>query len=118
MKTGFVYIMASPTRTTYVGVTSQLERRVWEHKTHFYDGFTKEHGCTQLVYIAEFPRMDDAIAWEKVIKGKTRQKKLALIANHNPRWNDLAWNWFDDGAQTPTPSSSASHGDSSASPSE
>ena len=63
--------------------------------------------------------MDDAIAWEKAVKGKTRHKKLALIADHNPRWNDLAWNWFDDGlAEVPASPPSASHGDSSASPSE
>ncbi len=122
MKTGFVYIIASMTRTMYVGVTSDLERRVWEHKTHYRDGFTKQHRATKLVYIAEFERMDDAIAWEKAAKGKTRQKKIALIEAQNPRWNDLAWNWFEGGATAPTASSSAiadaAHEDSSASPSE
>jgi hypothetical protein len=62
--------------------------------------------------------MDDAIAWEKSVKGKTRQKKLALIANHNPRWNDLAWNWFDVETRVTASPPSASHRDSSASPSE
>ena len=118
MKTGFVYVMASATRTIYVGVTSDLERRVWEHKTRFRAGFTREHNVTKLMYIAEIPRLDDAIAWEKAIKGKARQKKIALIEAQNPRWNDLAWNWFDDGDGPPPPSSSASHGDSSAPPSE
>src|SRR5680860_1289713 len=108
MKTGYVYIMASATRTIYVGVTSDLERRVWEHRTHYRDRFTKQHNVTKLVYIAEFPRIDDAIAWEKVVKGKKRQKKLALIEAQNPRWNDLAWNWFESGASPPTASSSAS----------
>ena len=96
MRAGYVYIMANATRTIYVGVTSNLERRVWEHKTHYYEGFTKEHDATKLVYIAEFERMDDAIAWEKSVKGKNRAKKLALIEVHNPRWNDLAWNWYDE----------------------
>jgi len=118
MKTGFVYIMASVTRTMYVGVTSNLERRVWEHKIYYHDGFTKEHNVTKLVYIAEFSRIADAIAWEKAVKGKTRRKKIDLIETQNPRWNDLAWNWFDGGVSAPTASSSASHGDSSASPSE
>jgi len=118
MKTGYVYIMANASRTIYVGVTSDLERRVWEHKTHFRDGFTKQHHATKLVYIAEFERIDDAIAWEKADKGKTRAKKVALIEERNPRWNDLAWNWFDAGALAPAAPSSASHGDSSASPSE
>ena len=90
---GFVYIMASETRTIYVGVTSDLERQVWEHKTHFREGFTKRYGVTKLVYVAEFARIDDAIAWEKALKGKTRAKKIALIEERNPRWNDLAWNW-------------------------
>ena len=79
MKAGYVYIMASATRTTYIGVTSDLDRRVWEHKAHYRDGFTKQHEVTKLVYIAEFERMDDAIAWEKAVKGKTRAKKWALI---------------------------------------
>ena len=89
------YIMASDSRTLYVGVTSDLERRVWEHKHHFVDGFTKQYNVTNLVYIAEFVDMRDAIAWEKWIKGKKRSVKIALIEEHNPRWNDLAWNWFD-----------------------
>lgn len=122
MKTGFVYIMASDTRTMYVGVTSNLERHVWEHKTHHCDGFTKEHNVTKLVYIAEFPRIDDAIAWEKMVKGKTRRKKIDLIEAQNPRWNDLAWNWFDGSVSAPAVPSSASPvssgADSSASPSE
>jgi len=108
VKTGFVYILASASRTIYVGVTSNLERRVWEHKSLFYAGFIKEHNVTKLVYIAEFPRIDDAIAWEKAIKGKARQKKIARIEAQNPRWNVLAWNWFDDGEVPPTPSSSSS----------
>lgn len=88
--------MASVARTTYVGVTSNLERRVWEHKNHFRDGFTKDHNVTKLVYTAEFLQMDDAIAWEKALKGKSRAKKIALIQEKNPRWNDLAWNWFEE----------------------
>ncbi len=97
MKTARVYIMANTHRTIYVGLTTSLERRVWEHKSLFYDGFTKRYDLTKLVYIAEFPRIDDAIAWEKSLKGKTRAKKLALIAEQNPRWNDLAWNWYEEG---------------------
>lgn len=96
MKNGYVYIMANNSRTTYVGVTSDLERRVWEHKTHAVEGFTSRYRLTRLVYIAEFSRMDDAIAWEKALKGKTRAKKVALIEEINPRWNDLAWNWYGE----------------------
>ncbi len=96
MKQPCVYIMASAARTIYVGVTSNLERRVWEHKTHAREGFTKDHDVTRLVYIAEFARMDDAIAWENSLNGKSRAKKTALIEERNPRWNDLAWNWYGD----------------------
>jgi putative endonuclease len=88
--------MANRNPTIYTGVTSNLERRVWEHKTHALDGFTKQYDLTRLVYIAEFERMDDAIAWEKTLKGKTRAKKITLIEEQNPRWNDLAWNWYGE----------------------
>jgi putative endonuclease len=67
---------------------------VWEHKTFAHDGFTKQHRLTKLVYIAEFDRIDDAIAWEKSLKVKTRAKKMGLIEAANPRWNDLTWNWY------------------------
>jgi putative endonuclease len=95
-KSGYVYIMASTTRTLYIGVTSDLEWRVWEPKTHFLDGHTKRYDFAKLVYIAEFARMDDAIACEKALKGETRAKKIALIEEKNPRWNDMAWNWFGE----------------------
>lgn len=54
MKAGYVYIMASKSRTIYVGVTSDLEGRVWEHKNHVFDGFTKRYTVTKLVYFADF----------------------------------------------------------------
>jgi putative endonuclease len=88
--------MANDRRTLYIGVTSDLERRVWEHKHHIFEGFTKRYGLKKLVYIAEFPNIEDAIAWEKSLKGKLRAKKIGLIEAQNPRWNDLAWNWYDD----------------------
>ena len=54
----------------YTGVTSHLHQRVWQHKHHVANGFTRQQNCTGLVYIAEFERMDDAIAWAKALKGK------------------------------------------------
>jgi putative endonuclease len=96
MKTGFAYIMGSASGTLYVGVTSNLERRVWEHKHHLYESFTKHYGVTKLLYMEEQSRMDDAIAREKQIKAWSRNKKLALIRVQNPRWNDLAWNWYGE----------------------
>ena len=96
VKSAYIYILANAHRTLYVGVTSDLERRVWEHKHHVHAGFTTRYGLTKLVFIAEFSRIDDAIAWEKSLKGKTRAKKIAIIDEQNPRWNDLAWNWYGD----------------------
>lgn len=90
-----VYIMASPSRTIYVGVTSNPYTRVWQHK--FQDkphSFSARYNCCKLVYFQETPRMNDAIAYEKYLKGKSRAFKIALIQEQNPRWNDLAWNWF------------------------
>ena len=59
-----------------------------------FEGFTKRYGVTKLLYMEEFSRIDDAIAAEKRIKGRDRAKKLALIRERNPRWNDLAWDWY------------------------
>ncbi|HVL24048.1 MAG TPA: GIY-YIG nuclease family protein [Thermomicrobiales bacterium] len=93
----YVYIMANRTRTMYTGVTNDLQRRVWEHKTGFNpDAFTSKYKLTRLVYLAEFARIDDAIAFEKALKGKSRAKKMGIVEQHNPRWNDLAWDWFPD----------------------
>ena len=93
----YVYIMANGTRTMYTGVTNDLQRRVWEHKTGFNpDAFTSKYKLTRLVYLAEFARIDDAIAFEKALKGKSRAKKMGIVEQHNPRWNDLAWDWFPD----------------------
>ena len=61
----------------------------------------------KLVYIAELSSVEVAIAWEKSLKGKSRAKKIAVFEAQNPRWNDLAWNWFDEDAkEAPIPSSS------------
>ena len=81
MKTAYVYVMANGKQTIYVGVTTDLERRVWEHKTHFHDGFTKRYNLTKLVYIEEFAGIDDAIAWEKALKGRTRAKSSRSLKN-------------------------------------
>ena len=96
-KVPVVYIMANQSRSIYVGVTSDLYTRVWQHKYKSRpNSFTGRYNINKLVFFAEFARMDDAIAFEKKVKGKGRAFKLALIEETNPRWNDLAWNWFDD----------------------
>ena len=94
-RTYFVYIIASASRVLYTGVTNDIERRIWEHKTKQLEGFTKKYNCTRLVYFEKFDRVEDAIAREKEIKGWLRKKKIALIECANGAWRDLSWKWFD-----------------------
>jgi putative endonuclease len=90
MKRSYVYIMASETRTLYIGVTNNLERRVLEHKQKLVEGFTKQYDVTRLVYFEEFSEIRNAITREKQLKGWRRAKKLDLITAQNPLWRDLA----------------------------
>jgi putative endonuclease len=94
-RTYFVYIIASASRVVYTGMTNDLRRRVWEHKTKLVGGFTKKYNCTRLVLFEEFDNVEDAIAREKEIKGWLRRKKIALIERRNGSWKDLSWGWFD-----------------------
>ena len=90
MKKGYIYILTNKKNgTLYVGVTSDLVRRVWEHKNKVVEGFTKEYGLDRLVYYEVFEDIENAILREKQLKGKTRQKKLNLINESNPYWVDL-----------------------------
>ena len=90
MKQPVVYIMASRRNgTLYVGVTSNLPQRVWQHRTGVIGGFTKRYGCKMLVWYELHSTMLDAITREKQIKGGSRKKKLALIEALNPTWRDL-----------------------------
>jgi putative endonuclease len=75
--------------TLYVGVTSNLLKRVWEHKNNVVEGFTKRYGVHTLVYYEVGPSMESVIYREKQIKAGSRKKKLALIESMNPKWKDL-----------------------------
>ncbi len=94
MKQFFVYIMTNRSRTLYVGVTNNLERRVYEHKNHLVKGFTFRYRIDMLVYYEMTQDVEVAIAREKQIKGWLRSKKIALIDSMNPEWDDLAAGWF------------------------
>jgi putative endonuclease len=85
----YVYIMTNPSRTLYVGVTNDLERRVNQHKLRKIPGFTAKYNITELVYYEETGDVLEAIAREKTIKGWLRAKKIALIESVNPKWQDL-----------------------------
>jgi putative endonuclease len=88
---GFVYIMSNAANTVlYIGTTSDLERRVTEHKTSATEGFTSRYRCTKLVYVEQAPTMAEAIVREKQIKEWKREWKNELIDRANPKRHDLA----------------------------
>lgn len=87
--------MGSETLVLYIGVTSDLEKRVWEHKKHIVPGFTERYNITKLLYYESGGDMYGAITREKQIKGWLRKKKLALIETMNPIYKDLAQDWYD-----------------------
>jgi len=90
MKAPTVYIMASHRNgTIYTGVSSNLTQRIWQHKNHLADGFTKKYKVTTLVYFEQALTMVSAITREKEIKGMSRAKKIMLIEEKNPYWMDL-----------------------------
>lgn len=91
MNTYYVYILTTKNnKMLYVGVTNNLERRVYEHKQKLLPGYTEKYNLNKLVYYQEFTDIEDAIAAEKRIKGWLRIKKDQLIAKFNPKWQDLS----------------------------
>jgi putative endonuclease len=89
----YVYIMSNQSRTVYIGMTNDLEHRVRQHKSKSVPGFTAKYNVTDLVYFEEFADLREAIEWEKRLKGWIRANRIALIEEHNPRWEDLAVSW-------------------------
>ena len=86
----YVYIMTNKmNRVLYAGVTNDLARRVWEHRTEKAGGFTKKYRVKKLVYMEAHRTARDAIAREKQIKAGSRQKKIDLVNSVNPEWRDL-----------------------------
>ena len=90
-----IYIMTNKNNgVLYTVVTSNLFRRVYEHKNKLVAGFTSKYNVTKLIYYEEYETMPEAIAREKQIKGGSRQKKLDLIDRRNPEWKDLHDDFF------------------------
>jgi putative endonuclease len=90
LKQSAIYILANRRNgTLYVGVTSNLIKRVWEHKTDQVQGFTSKYDVHLLVYYEILDSMDAAIAREKQLKAGSRTRKLRLIESVNPEWRDL-----------------------------
>ncbi len=90
MRNYYVYIMTNFSKTLYIGVTNNLEKRVYEHKNKMVEGFTKKYNITKLIYFEETNDVNAAIAREKQLKGWLRKKKVALIESVNPEWKDLS----------------------------
>jgi putative endonuclease len=91
----YVYILASYTQRLYIGMTNDLERRVWQHRTKELEGHSAKYNIDRLVHVESFVRADDAIARERQLKNWSRQKKINLIVAGNPTWRDLAIDLFD-----------------------
>ena len=89
-KSYYVYILSSQKNgTLYIGVTSSLIKRVWEHKEGAVKGFSSRYHISLLVYFEEYLNVNEAIGREKYLKGKRRDYKIKLIEERNPEWKDL-----------------------------
>ena len=93
-KTYYVYILSSQRRVLYVGITSHIERRVRQHKSHTFAGFTSKYNVTNLVYFERYSSVGKASRREKELKDCRREKKIALIEVDNPKWHDLSYGWY------------------------
>ena len=90
MKLFFIYILANKKYgTLYIGVTSNLKKRVWEHKQGLVKGFTKKYKIVKLVYFEILENSNQAITREKQLKKWSREWKIKLIEKRNPNWKDL-----------------------------
>ncbi|CAH8292032.1 putative endonuclease [Mariniflexile fucanivorans] len=95
MKKSYVYFLTNKNKTViYIGVTSNLLKRVYQHKTKSYKGFTQKYNCDILVYFEEFEDINQAISREKQLKSGNRKRKEALINLENPNWSDLSDGWL------------------------
>ena len=97
MCTYYVYILASKRNgTLYIGVTNNLERRIYEHKSDLVKGFTKKYNVHYLVYYEATNDIHAVLEREKQLKKWNRKWKLARIEKVNPNWNDMAKDWIPD----------------------
>ncbi|HZL26132.1 MAG TPA: GIY-YIG nuclease family protein [Acidobacteriaceae bacterium] len=93
MKPGYTYILGSLTGVLYIGVTSKLGLRIFQHKSGIFEGFSKTYNCSRLLHFERYEDIRNAIAREKQLKGWRREKKLNLIRTTNPDFKDLAEPW-------------------------
>ena len=97
MKKSYVCLLTNRKNSViYIGVTSNLVKRIFEHKTKMFVGFSSKYNCDKLVYFEEFSIIADAIKREKQLKSGNRKRKENLINSINPEWNDLSKDWSFD----------------------
>jgi putative endonuclease len=89
-KTEYVYFVSNRSHMLYIGVISDLDQRVGQHKARFYPDYTRKYKMDRLVYVETFPDRPSAIARETQLKNWSRAKKVALIRERNPEWLDLS----------------------------
>ena len=89
------YIVASRSRTLYIGVTGDLRRRVFQHKWKEYEGFSAKYNCDRLLWFENYQNIAAAIIRETQLKKWNRAKKLTLIERTNPSWLDLSKDWYE-----------------------
>ncbi|SRR6266568_194652 len=90
----FAYIIASKSRTLYIGMTGDLLKRIFQHKQKAFEGFSATYNCDRLVWFERFVDVSAAIQREKQLKGWIRAKKIALIESTNPTWEDVSEPWY------------------------
>jgi len=89
-----VYILTNKHRTTlYIGITNNIQRRLYQHRYGEVEGFTERYHLNRLVWREHFRNVNDAIAWENKLKGWRRGRKITLVEQTNPRWLDLSDDW-------------------------
>ncbi len=93
-KTYYVYIMASQRLVLYIGITSNIHKRVFQHKQHVFGGFAAKYNVTNLVYFERYGSVGKALRREKELKDWRREKKIELIEAGNPKWRDLSYGWY------------------------
>jgi putative endonuclease len=95
--------MSSQRHVLYIGITSNIHQRVFQHKTHVFGGFTAKYNVTSLVHFERFGCVMTAIAREKELKAWRREKKIALIEVNNRKWRDLSYGWYQRHRSQPDP---------------
>jgi len=92
-KNYFIYFLTNKSNTLYIGVTNNLQKRIFQHKNKLIKGFTSQYNLSKLIYFEQYKDINDAIKREKELKGLLRKKKMKLIKSKNPNFEDLSFKY-------------------------